>query len=122
MTVLPVQVASAAVTFSVGLYLAVALMLVLAPILDAIAARRRPRMPQLWATVEYVGVALAITGFAGNDTGLAAVGVAMTVAVAVTAWNAGRISQVFDPAVHAVLLVCGLVSLGALAEFHYFMI
>ncbi len=120
MTVLPVQVASAAVTFSVGLYLAVALMLVLAPILDAIAARRRPRMPQLWATVEYVGVALAITGFAGNDTGLAAVGVAMTVAV--TAWNAGRISQVFDPAVHAVLLVCGLVSLGALAEFHYFMI
>lgn len=118
MTVLPVQIASTTVTFSLGLYLAVAVIFCATPIVDAIMERRRPQLPDLSATLECLGIALAIAGFALDVTGLAAVGVVVTVAVA--AWNSGRISEIFDPAVHAVLLVCGLVSLGALAEFHYF--
>lgn len=118
MVVLPVQITGAAVTFSLALYLAVALIFCAAPLLDAIERRRRPRLPDISATLECLGIALAIGGFAVGATGLAAVGVVVTVAVAI--WNAGRLSEIFDPTVHAAMLVCGLVSLGALAEFHYF--
>lgn len=119
MTVLPVQIAGAAVTFSLGLYLAVALIFCAAPVLDAIMERRRPALPDLSVMLECLGVALAIAGFAVGATGLAAIGVVVTMVV--VARNSGRISEAFDPTVHAAMLVCGLVSLGALAEFHYFM-
>lgn len=115
---LPIQITGAAVTFSLGLCLAVALILCAAPVLDAVSERRWPGRPDLFAVLECLGVAAAVAGFAVGVIGLAVAGLLM-LAISV-AWNSGRMPEVFDPTVHAVMLVCGLVSLGALAELHYF--
>lgn len=118
MTDLPIQITGLAATFSIGLYLAVAMILCAAPVLDAVAERRWPGKPDLVALLECLGVATAVTGFAVGHSGLAAAGLLMAMVSVVR--NSGRTSEAFDPAVHAAMLVCGLVSVGALAELRYF--
>ncbi|HEM45580.1 MAG TPA: hypothetical protein ENO23_00880, partial [Alphaproteobacteria bacterium] len=76
---LSAQLTALIVTISMGFFFAVVSALCVVPLYEALIERRRPNLPNLPATFENLGLALAIGGLTYRATGVAAVGIGLAV-------------------------------------------
>ena len=110
------------VTTSMGLFLTAVAILCVLPIIEAVAERRRPELPNLPAVIENTGIALAIGGFAFRVSEAAAIGVALTLigafygATAKSNEKSRGAAFGLHPILQKAMLVCGVLSLG---EYYY---
>ena len=113
------------VTTSMGLFLTAVAILCVLPIIQASVEGRRPELPNLPAVFENLGIALAIGGFTFQVTEAAAIGVALALLGAVygfTRKTGGKTSDAaigLHPILEKAMLVCGVLSVGALGEMYY---
>ena len=114
------------VTTSMGLFLTAVAILCVVPLVQAIVERQRPRLPDLPAILENLGIALAIGGFAFRATETAAIGVGLALLGAVYGATRHRsrkgardAANGLHPFLQKAMLVCGVVSLGVLGEYYY---
>ncbi len=114
---LSAQITAMIVTVSMGLCFSAVAILCVVPIYEAIVERRRPVLPDIPATLENLGIALALGGLTYRETGVAALGLAF--AVLGTLLAAGTTSRALPRAFQAPLLICAIVSLGVLGEYFY---
>lgn len=125
MITLSAKITGLIVTASMAMFLTAVAILCVVPLMQAIVERRRPDLPDLPAIFENLGIAVAIGGFAFRATEGAAIGVAMALLGA--ALGAGRRTRKqsadspgsLHPFLQKAMLVCGVVSLGALGEYYY---
>lgn len=127
MITLSAKLTSVIVTTSMGLFLTAVAILCILPLIQASVERRPPELPDLPAVFENLGIALAIGGFTFQVTEAAAVGVTLALLGAAYGTVRKQKGKRGDPAagLHPILekamLVCGVLSLGALGEFYYLM-
>jgi len=113
------------VTTSMGLFLTAVAVLCVLPLIQALVERRRPELPDLPAVLENLGIALAIGGFTFRVSEAAAIGVALALLGAVygstrkTRQKTGGAASGLHPVLQKAMLVCGVLSLGALGEYYY---
>jgi hypothetical protein len=127
MITLSAKITGLIVTTSMALFMTAVAILCVIPLIQAIVERRRPQMPNLSAVLENLGVAIAIAGFAFRTTDTAAVGVGLILIGAVYGYRQKKAKNAEDednkhdlhPLLHKVILVCGVLSVGALGEYYY---
>jgi VIT1/CCC1 family predicted Fe2+/Mn2+ transporter len=105
------------VTTSMGLFLTAVAILLVIPLIQGIVEGRRPRFPDVPAILENLGVAIAIAGFTFRVTEVSATGVLLMLLGAILGY--GKKSDSLHPALRKALLVCGIISVGALGEYYY---
>ncbi len=124
---LSVKLTSVIVTTSMGLFLTAVAILCILPLIQASVERRPPELPDLPAVFENLGIALAIGGFTFRVTEAAAIGVTLALLGALYGVvrkqkaNNGDSAAKLHPILETAMLVCGVLSLGALGEFYYLM-
>ncbi len=122
---LSTKITALIVTASMGLFLTAVAILCILPLIQASVERRRPELPDLPAVCENLGIALAIGGFTFQVTEAAAIGVALTLLGAVYGATRKTREKTRDaatglhPILEKVMLVGGVMSLGALGEVYY---
>jgi len=114
---LSAQLTAVVVTFAMALFLSAVVILSVIPVLEALIGRRKITIPDLPATFENLGIALALVGFTARATEVSAIGVGLVFLGACLA--ARRVRAPLHPVLEKSLLVSGIVSLGVLAEFFY---
>jgi hypothetical protein len=122
---LSTKITALIVTASMGLFLTAVAILCVLPLIQAAVDGRRPELPDLPAVCENLGIALAIGGFTFQVTEAATVGVALALLGGLygftrrTGEKARYAATGLHPILEKAMLVCGVLSLGALGELYY---
>lgn len=116
---LSAQLTALIVTISMGFFFAVVSALCVVPLYEALIERRRPNLPNLPATFENLGLALAIGGLTYRATGVAAVGIGLAVLGTLlrVRWRSPGLPRMIETG----LMISGLVSLSVIGKFHLFL-
>lgn len=127
MITLSAKITGLIVTTSMALFMTAVAILCVIPLIQAIVERQRPQMPNLSAVLENLGIAIAIAGFTFRTTDTAAAGVGMILIGVVYGYRRRKAENAEEgdnrphlhPLLHKVILVCGVLSVGALGEYYY---
>lgn len=125
MIALSTKITALIVTTGMGMFFTAVAILCVVPLVQAIVERRRPELPNLPAVFENLGIALAIAGFTFRTTDVAALGVGLTLIGAVYGYRTRKTEKGKDrgndlhPFLHKAILICGVLSVGALGEYYY---
>jgi len=119
MITLPVTITAMIVTMSMGMFMSAVVMLCFAPLVQAMMGKRKPELPPFAPILENLGLTVALAGLTFRVTEVAAVGLGLAIAGYI--YGRAKATSYTHPVFETVVAVCGVIGVGALAEFYYVM-
>lgn len=119
MITLPVKITGMFVTLSLGMFMTAIVLLCFLPLVQALMERRKPSMPPFPPILENLGLAVALAGLTFRVHEAAAIGLGL--AFIGNIYGNSKATRYIHPVIEKTVVICGVIGVGALAEFYYVM-